>query len=557
MQPSTAWEVNKNSNCSVDRAISELEEELVKLSPDGGKINSSTLAQATMLLNSKIRNRGYTAAEVHFARDSHNNDNLVLDDSNLKKEQKHLREQNHAYTSRSRAPHGKKQSIPDLQQGDLVFVKAKGQKHTTRDPHIVIGKDHFNKIHLRKALNTLHSASGSTSLSHKTKIVDPKFLFKPESFHRSNLDEFEDSRESIINIRGNKTPDKKPWNPISQSPNEDLFQICDDPALLTMEHPSRSHISTETFHDSDQISNSPTYSPHISTPALSLTSNEDSTTTQEQDTLFLDGRNNNSVGAPPILIFNDGESPNTPEHLLQDRRPKVGDHISFFDATSGSWKTAHIMTDLNRRWRHYYNIMYENGTKDGLYLKPETRWTFLNWRTEEVELPRELNHSHPSDDAECPSNPTLRSRHNDETHSFQAITFHSPSSQSSDDSSSHPQADLTGAADESLEWDMVGTELEPDIDYLPLSPCHVVLNRVSDLEYVLPLSPNVPTSVSSVLLNDVSNLDAVLPITSSPVRDKTRISRPRQLLPKETRRSRSFTPSFLRNLNIFKKFKKL
>ena len=48
-----------------------------------------------MRINSKIRNMGFTAEEVHFSRDSHNNENLVLNDAELNKEQKLLTEQNH------------------------------------------------------------------------------------------------------------------------------------------------------------------------------------------------------------------------------------------------------------------------------------------------------------------------------------------------------------------------------------------------------------------------------------------------------------------------------
>ena len=39
---------NKNKNCHVDKSIQELEQELKKIDPNGKKISSSQLAQATM-----------------------------------------------------------------------------------------------------------------------------------------------------------------------------------------------------------------------------------------------------------------------------------------------------------------------------------------------------------------------------------------------------------------------------------------------------------------------------------------------------------------------------
>ena len=92
---------NKNSNCCVDKAINELEQELKKLSPNGGKLNAADLAQATMTLNNKIRKRGLTASEIHFSRDSHDHSNLRLDDKKLRNEQMSLRFQNHKHLQAS------------------------------------------------------------------------------------------------------------------------------------------------------------------------------------------------------------------------------------------------------------------------------------------------------------------------------------------------------------------------------------------------------------------------------------------------------------------------
>ena len=84
-------DANKNSNGSVDKAIDELEHKLNKLSPTGNKITIADLAQSTMALNCKMRNRGLTASasEIHFARNSHDHSNLVSDGQTDAREKNH------------------------------------------------------------------------------------------------------------------------------------------------------------------------------------------------------------------------------------------------------------------------------------------------------------------------------------------------------------------------------------------------------------------------------------------------------------------------------------
>ena len=86
--------------------------------------------------------------------------------------------------------------------------------------------------------------------------------------------------------------------------------------------------------------------------------------------------NSNEINEPQILIFNDGEEPFLEERLIQDRTPAVNDHISFYDENTGEWVNAMVIQNLSKRWKHYFNIQYDDGSRDGLYLIPDTRWTF-------------------------------------------------------------------------------------------------------------------------------------------------------------------------------------
>ena len=60
---------NKNGVAIVDKAIQELQKELVGISPEGQPISSSQLARATLSVNSRIRNRNFSSYEIMFSRE--------------------------------------------------------------------------------------------------------------------------------------------------------------------------------------------------------------------------------------------------------------------------------------------------------------------------------------------------------------------------------------------------------------------------------------------------------------------------------------------------------
>ena len=212
---------NKNSNCCVDKAINELESELKKICPDGSKLSTADLAQATMCLNSKIRQRGFTAAEIHFSRDSYDNSNLVLNDSQLQESQKKLRRQNHQHLNVSRAPKGKSPNIPEPKQGDIVFLKNGLSKHTARDPFIVMEKRPGKSL-IKKAIHSSSFASNPINMSPHTQIVDKKFLFKPKVVQENCCNEKENYPVALDFPRHYDPPS---WNPISSEETSDLNLI--------------------------------------------------------------------------------------------------------------------------------------------------------------------------------------------------------------------------------------------------------------------------------------------------------------------------------------------
>ena len=88
-------EINKNSNAVIDRGCQELEEELKRLEPEGGKLTISTLRLAIFNLNGKLRRRGTISAyEINTSRDQITGDNLLLSDKKIRDDQLQKRKEN-------------------------------------------------------------------------------------------------------------------------------------------------------------------------------------------------------------------------------------------------------------------------------------------------------------------------------------------------------------------------------------------------------------------------------------------------------------------------------
>jgi hypothetical protein len=152
--------INKNSNAVADRACLELEQEITKLQRQAGPITLTTLAEAVLILNRKVRRPDkLTAMEIHYARSQTDLHNLILKDDKLRQSQLQIRQNSNP------------QSPAPLQPGDTVVLKQRPSKHMARDMFIVTSvTDRSTNIQkIAPASNTMH-------LRSKTYSTAPAFL---------------------------------------------------------------------------------------------------------------------------------------------------------------------------------------------------------------------------------------------------------------------------------------------------------------------------------------------------------------------------------------------
>ena len=147
--------------------------------------------------------------------------------------------------------------------------------------------------------------------------------------------------------------------------------------------------------------------------------------------------------AEPVT-FDHNQAIDSPERLIQNKKPKKGDLISFFHAEKNCWVNAKITKDLSRKWKDYYNIVYDDKTEDGLYLKKDTRWTFADPPADALEIPR----SHLEDSHSLKPTPEATLSHLSET-----------------DNQAHLLSDRSNVSNpNSLDWDLLGTGFQPSLN---------------------------------------------------------------------------------------------
>jgi hypothetical protein len=132
---------NKNKNPVAEKGILELTSELLRFTPEGGAVNETDLAVVTNTLNSRIRNRGLSAWEILFQRDTHTLKQLEFVDNDLAEEQTNIRVQNQSSSAISKANGGKASTSAKVKVGSLVYIKEEGDKTKTRERYMIVKID--------------------------------------------------------------------------------------------------------------------------------------------------------------------------------------------------------------------------------------------------------------------------------------------------------------------------------------------------------------------------------------------------------------------------------
>ena len=120
-----------------EKAVQELEIELLRLDPLGGGVSEVTAAVASANLNSRIRSRGLSSREMWYPRDQFSNRQLPVSEEDLISKQHDQRLINHPYSMNSKAPLALPRPTPSIEVGGLVYIQSDRHKSRARDRYLV------------------------------------------------------------------------------------------------------------------------------------------------------------------------------------------------------------------------------------------------------------------------------------------------------------------------------------------------------------------------------------------------------------------------------------
>ena len=164
---------NPNKNPVAEKAIRELEDEILRHEPTGGTITLLTLSLVTARLNSRLRSRGLSAREMWTQRDQFTHSQIPLSDADLISTQHEQRLANHPHSERSKAPSGMMPADADLKVGDLVYLRSDRNKTTARPRYLVASVD-SGWCNIRKFVGAqLRKSSYRVKMSQCLKVPVP------------------------------------------------------------------------------------------------------------------------------------------------------------------------------------------------------------------------------------------------------------------------------------------------------------------------------------------------------------------------------------------------
>ena len=182
---------NKNKNPVAERAVQEMEEELLRQDPGGGPVTDTSLAVATARLNSRLRHLGLSSRELWTQRSQFSNCQLPISDHEVILSKHDRRVLNHTHSQKSKNPSCVTPEVPPLRVGDLVYLHSDRDKSRARDRYLVVHIDgpwcHIKKFSGPQLRATSYKVKLSECYAVPSSLTVP--VTRPPSPSRENDDE--------------------------------------------------------------------------------------------------------------------------------------------------------------------------------------------------------------------------------------------------------------------------------------------------------------------------------------------------------------------------------
>eukprot|EP00918_Siedleckia_nematoides_P075560 GHVU01165387.1.p1 GENE.GHVU01165387.1~~GHVU01165387.1.p1 ORF type:complete len:409 (-),score=26.42 GHVU01165387.1:8-1234(-) len=192
---------NRNENPVAERAVQEVEQELLRQDPSArvALVTPLTLSIAIARLNSRVRRQGLSSREIWTQRDQFTNEQLPIVDRNIILDQHNKRMKNHPYSEKAKAPQGQIAHSATVDVGDLVYLHSDGSKLRARDRYLVVSTE-GQWCYIRKFTGAqLRNTSYRVKLSECYKVpIDPALQAYKQSLNYEDESDCEEDAPAPI-----------------------------------------------------------------------------------------------------------------------------------------------------------------------------------------------------------------------------------------------------------------------------------------------------------------------------------------------------------------------
>ncbi len=132
---------NINKNPVAEKAVLELEEELLGKEPGGGPVSELGLSVATASFNSRLRSQGLSSLELWTQHNQFTNEQIPLNDLQYIIAEHQARQTNHQYSENAKGVLRPCTPVTSPKVGDVVYVKSDRDKTRARDRYVIVSID--------------------------------------------------------------------------------------------------------------------------------------------------------------------------------------------------------------------------------------------------------------------------------------------------------------------------------------------------------------------------------------------------------------------------------
>ena len=141
---------NINHNPIAERSISEFHTELLKIKPSGGVISEAELALIIANMNSRIRQTGYSAAEIWTQRDMVTGDKLPIIDEKLAGDKYKARLSQHQTSAKYKGRGRTAEKQCNHSVGDIIYLYQDRNKTKGRERYMIMKKNTDGSYEVQK-----------------------------------------------------------------------------------------------------------------------------------------------------------------------------------------------------------------------------------------------------------------------------------------------------------------------------------------------------------------------------------------------------------------------